>query len=69
MLDLTPNICDSHYCYLVRDGQANFRDTLHISNVNAGQYEDAFSKILEKAVNVATLPQSVFGNVAQNQRK
>jgi peptidoglycan/LPS O-acetylase OafA/YrhL len=68
-LDLLPKICDTEYCYLVRDGQANFRDTLHISNVNASQYEDAFSKILEKAVNVATLPKSVFGNVVQNQRK
>jgi hypothetical protein len=26
------------YCYLVRNGQANFRDTAHISNVNASQY-------------------------------
>jgi hypothetical protein len=55
MLDLTPNICDSNYCYLVRDGQANFRDTLHISNVNASQYEDAFAKVLKQALVVSML--------------
>lgn len=53
-LDLTPNICDANYCYLVRDGQVNFRDTLHISNVNASQYEDVFSRVLKQAA-VVTL--------------
>jgi peptidoglycan/LPS O-acetylase OafA/YrhL len=35
-------ICEYEYCYLVRNGQANFRDTAHISNVNAIQYKGLF---------------------------
>jgi peptidoglycan/LPS O-acetylase OafA/YrhL len=35
-------VCERGYCYLVRNGQANFRDTAHISNVNASQYKGLF---------------------------
>ena len=35
-------VCEHGYCYLVRNGQANFRDTAHISNVNASQYRGLF---------------------------
>lgn len=35
-------VCEQGYCYLVRNGQANFRDTAHISNVNASQYRNLF---------------------------
>ena len=50
-VDLLPKICSDGYCYVVRDGRANFRDTLHISNLNAGQYEDIFVKALRDAIN------------------
>ncbi|WKA30823.1 acyltransferase family protein [Bradyrhizobium roseum] len=35
-------VCEQDHCYLVRNGQANFRDTAHISNVNASQYRGLF---------------------------
>jgi peptidoglycan/LPS O-acetylase OafA/YrhL len=44
-------ICEQDNCYLVRDGQANFRDTAHISNVNAIQYMDLFKTAFKSAVN------------------
>lgn len=43
-------VCDTEYCYLVRAGQANFRDTAHISNVNAEQYERLFETALSSAL-------------------
>ena len=49
-VDLLPNICAAGYCDLVRGGQANFRDTLHISNLNASQYNGIFAQALDKAV-------------------
>ena len=49
-VDLAPRICTDKYCYLVKDGLANFRDTLHISNVNASQYDAIFSTVLSAAV-------------------
>ena len=49
-VDLAPKICPAKYCYLVKDGQANFRDTLHISNVNASQYDEIFAAALSAAV-------------------
>lgn len=55
-VDLTPRICMGGDCYLVRDGQANFRDTLHISNVNASQYDDIFAKVLSAAVHASLGP-------------
>ena len=54
-VDLLPKICADGFCYLVRDGQANFRDTLHISNINASQYESLFVSALQKAVSAAAL--------------
>lgn len=56
-VDLLPKICSAGYCYVVRDGRANFRDTLHISNLNAGQYEDIFVKALRDAINADALRQ------------
>ena len=35
-------VCEHGHCYLVRNGQANFRDAAHISNVNASQYNGVF---------------------------
>lgn len=55
-VDLAPKICNPEYCYLVKGGYANFRDTLHISNVNASQYNDIFAKVLDAAVNVSLGP-------------
>ena len=43
-------ICERDYCYLVRDGQANFRDTAHISNVNAMQYNGLFDAAFRSAL-------------------
>lgn len=48
-VDPLPKVCDGPVCYLVRKGQANFRDTIHISNVNASQYDDIFLKALTDA--------------------
>jgi hypothetical protein len=42
-------ICEQGYCYLVRNGQANFRDTAHISNVNASQYGGLFDAAFKSA--------------------
>lgn len=41
-MDPQSMVCEQGYCFLVRDGQANFRDTAHISNVNASQYRGLF---------------------------
>ncbi|MET0676219.1 MAG: acyltransferase family protein [Bradyrhizobium sp.] len=43
-------VCDQGYCYLVRNGQANFRDDAHISNVNAGQYRALFDAAFKAAL-------------------
>lgn len=43
-------VCSDGYCYLVRNGQANFRDTAHISNLNALQYQVLFATALKSAV-------------------
>jgi peptidoglycan/LPS O-acetylase OafA/YrhL len=42
-------VCEQGYCYLVRNGQANFRDTAHISNVNASQYGGLFDAAFKAA--------------------
>jgi peptidoglycan/LPS O-acetylase OafA/YrhL len=39
-------VCGDAKCWLVRNGQANFRDTAHISNVTAMQYKEMFDKAL-----------------------
>jgi peptidoglycan/LPS O-acetylase OafA/YrhL len=47
-------VCEHGYCYLVRNGQANFRDTAHISNVNASQYHGLFDAALRAALRAGT---------------
>jgi len=47
-------ICEIEYCYLVRDDQANFRDTAHISNVNAMQFRALFDAAFKSALRTAT---------------
>jgi peptidoglycan/LPS O-acetylase OafA/YrhL len=47
-------VCEQGYCYLVRNGQANFRDTAHISNVNASQYRGLFDAAFRAALRVGT---------------
>ena len=43
-------VCGQGYCDLVRNGQANFRDTAHISNVNASQYRGLFDAAFRAAL-------------------
>lgn len=52
-VDPLPKVCEGDICYLVRNGQANFRDTIHISNVNASQYDDIFAKALTNALAIS----------------
>ncbi|MGY2908287.1 acyltransferase family protein [Bradyrhizobium sp. URHC0002] len=47
-------VCENGYCYLVRSGQANFRDTAHISNVNASQYRGLFDAAFTAALRAGT---------------
>ncbi|MCL2716377.1 MAG: acyltransferase [Alphaproteobacteria bacterium] len=47
-------VCEPHECYLVRNAQANFRDTAHISNVNALQYEGLFDAAFATAMGSRT---------------
>jgi hypothetical protein len=47
-------VCEQGYCYLVRNGQANFRDTAHISNVNASQYGGLFDAAFKAALRAGT---------------
>ena len=47
-------VCEHGYCYLVRNGQANFRDAAHISNVNASQYHALFDTALRAARRAGT---------------
>lgn len=51
-VDPSSVVCERGYCYLVRNGQANFRDTAHISNVNASQYEGLFDAAFKAALRV-----------------
>ncbi|MFG3598130.1 acyltransferase family protein [Bradyrhizobium sp. RDI18] len=48
--DPLPLVCEHSHCYLVRNGQSNFRDTAHISNVNAMQYTGLFDAAFRLAV-------------------
>ena len=54
VVDPLPVVCEHGYCYLVRNGQANFRDTAHISNVNASQYHRLFDTALRMALRAGT---------------
>jgi hypothetical protein len=49
-VDPSSVVCDHDYCYLVRGGQANFRDTAHISNVNAMQFRGVFEAAFRSAI-------------------
>jgi peptidoglycan/LPS O-acetylase OafA/YrhL len=53
-LDPQSVVCEQNQCYLVRNGQANFRDTAHISNVNAVQYTGLFDAAFRSALNAGT---------------
>ena len=53
-VDPQPAVCEQDYCYLVRNGQANFRDTAHISNINAMQYAGAFDVAFRAALHAGT---------------
>jgi hypothetical protein len=53
-MDPMSAICERAYCYLVRNGQANFRDTAHISNVNASQYRGLFDAAFRSALHAGT---------------
>ena len=50
LIDPQSAICEQGYCDLVRGGQANFRDTAHISNVNALQYRGLFDTAFRAAL-------------------
>jgi len=47
-------VCEHGACYLVRNGQANFRDWAHISNVNANQYRGVFDAAFKAALHAGT---------------
>ncbi|MEH2547979.1 peptidoglycan/LPS O-acetylase OafA/YrhL [Bradyrhizobium sp. AZCC 2262] len=47
-------VCEHGYCHLVRNGQANFRDAAHISNVNASQYNGVFGAAFGAALHAGT---------------
>lgn len=49
-VDPLPVVCAEGDCYLVRNGQANFRDTAHISNLNAMQYRGLFDTAFSAAL-------------------
>ena len=50
LVDPLSVVCERGSCYLVRNGQANFRDTAHISNVNASQYRELFDAAFKSAL-------------------
>jgi peptidoglycan/LPS O-acetylase OafA/YrhL len=52
LVDPQSVVCERNQCYLVRTGQANFRDTAHISNVNAIQYRGMFDAAFRSALEV-----------------
>jgi peptidoglycan/LPS O-acetylase OafA/YrhL len=47
-------VCDPSYCYLVKNGQANFRDVAHISNVTAMQFKGLFERAFKSAIHSAS---------------
>lgn len=49
-VDPSSVVCEQGYCYLVRNGQANFRDTAHISNLNAMQFRGVFDAAFRSAL-------------------
>jgi peptidoglycan/LPS O-acetylase OafA/YrhL len=53
-VDPSSVVCEHGYCYLVRNGRANFRDTAHISNVNAMQFSGVFEAAFKSAIQAGT---------------
>ena len=53
-VDPSSVVCEHADCYLVRNGQANFRDTAHISNVTALQFRGAFEAAFKSALHAGT---------------
>jgi peptidoglycan/LPS O-acetylase OafA/YrhL len=49
-IDPLPVVCAGSFCYPVRNGQANFRDTLHISNLNSEMYDGLFNDALAQSL-------------------
>lgn len=49
-VDVLPRVCTAGVCSLVRGGQAIFRDSLHISNTNADQYQPFFTAAFQQAL-------------------
>jgi peptidoglycan/LPS O-acetylase OafA/YrhL len=50
-------VCERNDCYLVKDGQANFRDAAHISNVNAMQFKALFDSAFQSALRAGSEPE------------
>lgn len=50
LVDPQSLVCERSQCYLVRNGQANFRDAAHISNVNAVRYGSLFDAAFRSAL-------------------
>jgi hypothetical protein len=55
-IDPLPIVCEAGVCYPVRNGQANFRDTLHISNLNSELYDGLFNDALAQSLRVGVRP-------------
>lgn len=53
-VDPSSVVCEHADCYLVRNGQANFRDTAHISNVTALQFRGVFEAAFKSALHAGT---------------
>ena len=53
-VDPSSVVCEQNDCYLVRNGQANFRDTAHISNLNAMQYRGVFDAAFTSALHAGS---------------
>ncbi|WLB23799.1 acyltransferase family protein [Bradyrhizobium japonicum] len=52
LVDPQRAVCSGAHCFLVRNGQANFRDTAHISNVNAAQYQSLFEAAFKAVLQI-----------------
>lgn len=49
LLDPTQRLCDTEFCYVVREGIANFRDTSHLTEVAAQGFQTEFKNVLLRA--------------------
>lgn len=48
-IDPSQKFCDRHYCYVVQNGQANFRDTSHITQIASHKFEADFYQALKQS--------------------